>query len=107
MQKYIAVHTFKTTAAETWKKLGEVAPSMALDMDEGRVPARCLTTWNPYPHGRDDMAFCLWEAEKPEDVITSLGVLNELIRTDLLAVDQIDWAEITKAAKAERAKVAA
>jgi hypothetical protein len=107
MQKYIAVHTYKTTAAATWAKLGEIAPSMALAMDEGRVPARCLITWNPYTHGRDDMAFCLWEAEKPEDVITSLGELNKLITTDLLAVDEIAWSDITTAAKEAQAKVAA
>ena len=107
MQKYIAVHTYKSGAAATWAKLGEMAPGMALAMEAGRTPARCLTTWNPYTHGRDDMAFCLWEAEKPEDVITSLGELNDYITTDLLAVDEIAWSDIAAAAKAAQVKVAA
>ena len=100
MQKYIAVHTYKSTAEATWTKLGEMAPDLALAMEQGKTPARCLTTWNPSTHGRDDMAFCLWEADRPEDVITTLGALNDLITTDLLLVDEIAWADVAQAAKA-------
>jgi hypothetical protein len=107
MKKYIALHTYKTTPEQTWKLLGEVANDLALAMDEGKTPARCLKTWNPFPHGRRDLAFCLWEAEKPEDIITTLGALMNHITADLLPVDEIDWAELTLAARAEAAKVAA
>ena len=100
MNKYMAVHTYKTTGEETWAKLAEIAPDFALAMEQGKTPARCLTTWNPFTHGRSDMAFCLWEADKPNDIITSLGVLNDLITTDLLQVDEISWAELARAAKA-------
>jgi hypothetical protein len=103
MKKYIAVHTYKSTAAATWTKLGEMAPGMVLAMEQGKTPARCLTTWNPFAHGRDDMAFCLWEAEQPEDVITSLGELNDYIATDLLWVEEIAWSDIATAAKATNA----
>ncbi len=106
MNKYIAVHTHKTTAEQTWKFLMEAGPDLALAMEQGKTPARCLTTWNPHPYGRDDLAFCLWEAEKPEDIITTLGQMNELITTDLLRVDEIPWTELAKAAK-EKAKVPA
>ena len=101
MNKYMAVHTYKTTGEETWAKLGEIAPDLALAMEQGKTPARCLTTWNPFTHGRSDMAFCLWEANKPADVFTTLGVLNDLITTDLLLVDEIAWADLAKAAKAK------
>ena len=101
MQKYIAVHTYKTTGEATWKKLGEMAPDLALAMEQGKTPARCLTTWNPFTHGRSDMAFCLWEANNPKDVITTLGALNDFITTDLLQVDEIAWVEVAKAAKAK------
>ncbi len=106
MKKYIAVHTYKTTPEQTWTKLGEVANELALAMDAGKTPARCLKTWNPFPQGRRDLAFCLWEADKPEDIITTLGDLMEHITADLLPVDEIDWAEMTVAAKAA-AKTAA
>ena len=49
------------------------------------------------------MAFCLWEANNPKDVITTLGALNDFITTDLLQVDEIAWAEVAKAAKAKLA----
>lgn len=107
MKKYIAVHTYKTTPEQTWTKLGEVANELALAMDAGKTPARCLKTWNPFPQGRRDLAFCLWEAEKPEDIITTLGDLMEHVTADLLPVDEIDWAELTLAAKAAAAKTAA
>ncbi len=106
MNKYIAVHTYKKGGEATWKKLGEMAPGLALSMEQGRTPARCQTTWNPFTHGRSDMAFCLWEADNPADIITTLGELNEYITTDLLRVDEIAWSDVARSAKAN-AKVAA
>jgi hypothetical protein len=107
MNKYIALHTYKTTPEATWKLLGEVANDLAIAMDEGKTPARCLKTWNPFPHGRRDYAFCLWEAEKPEDIITTLGALMDHVTADLLVVDEIDWADLTVAARASAAKATA
>lgn len=102
MNKYIAVHTYKTTPEETWQVLGEVANQMALAMDAGETAARCLKTWNPFPYGRRDMAFCLWEAEKPEDVVATLAQFGLMthVTADCLVVGEIDWAELTQAAKA-------
>ena len=109
MKKYIAVHTYKTTPEQTWKLIGEVANDIAIAMDDGKTPARCLKTWNPLAHGRKDQFFCLWEAEKPEDIVATLalyGITNH-ITVDNLFVDEIDWANLTVAARAEAAKVAA
>jgi hypothetical protein len=105
MNKYMAVHAYKASCEATWAKLGEMAPTISVEMEDGVTPARCTLTWNPFTHGRKDMIFCLWEANEPKDVITSLGELNDFITTDLLEVDEIVWANIAAAAKA--AKVAA
>ncbi len=104
MSKYIALHTYKTTPEQTWKLLDEVANDLAIAMDEGKTPARCLYSWNPSLHGRRDYAFCLWEAEKPEDIITTLGVFTDQFTTDLFEVDEIDWAAVTVVARAAAAK---
>lgn len=109
MKKYIALHTYKTTPEKTWKLIGEIANDLAIAMDEGRTPARCLKTWNPFTHGRKDLVFCLWEAEKPEDIVATLrevGVTDHLT-VDCLPVDEIDWAELTVAARAAAVKVVA
>ena len=51
MNKYIAVHTYKTTPEETWKLLGETANAIALAMDAGKTPAGCLKTWKVTDQG--------------------------------------------------------
>jgi hypothetical protein len=71
-------------------------------MEKGETPARCLFTWNPYTHGRNDMMFCLWEANDPKDVLTSLGEMNDFIASDLLEVDEVVWADVAAAAKASK-----
>ena len=70
-------------------------------MEAGKTPARAITTWNPSAYGRGDYVFCLWEAEKPEDVMTVLreSGLSNIVTTDLLQVDAIDWKELAKAAQ--------
>jgi len=35
------------------------------------------------------MFFCLWEANKPEDIVATLGVLMDYMTIDLLHVDEI------------------
>ena len=102
MNKYIAMHTYTVDPPKVWKLLGDVASQLAIDMATGKVPAKCLKTWNPLPHGRAEYAFCLWEAEKPEDILTSLGKLMDVITADIMQVDEIDWAVLTEAAMAAR-----
>ena len=63
----------------------------------GETPAKCIKTWNPIPHGRTDYIFCLWEAEKPEDIEASLGDFLNYLTVDNLQVDEIDWEEAAKA----------
>jgi hypothetical protein len=106
MKKFIALHTYKTTPEQTWKLLGEVANDLAIAMDAGKTPARCLKTWNPFSQGRRDYIFCLWEAEKPADIIATLGELMNHITADCVPVDEIDWADMTVAAKAAAAAAA-
>jgi hypothetical protein len=48
------------------------------------------------PHGRTNYVFCLWEADKPEDIVTSLGEWLDYLTVDNVKVDEIDWAEYAK-----------
>ena len=61
-----------------------------------RSHAKCHKTWNALPHGRTDYVFCLWEADKPEDIETSLGEFLDYLTVDNVKVDEIDWAEYAK-----------
>ena len=97
MAKYIALHTLKQSAEETMEVFAEAAPEMARAMAAGETPAKCIKTWNPIPHGRTDYIFCLWEAEKPEDIEASLGDFLNFVTIDNLQVDEIDWEEAAKA----------
>jgi hypothetical protein len=97
MAKYIALHTLKQSAEETMSVFAEAAPEMARAMAAGETPARCIKTWNPIPHGRTDYIFCLWEAEKPEDIEASLGDFLNYVTIDNLQVDEIDWEEAARA----------
>ena len=97
MAKYIAVHTLKKSAKKTMQVFAEAAPEMARAMAAGETPAKCIKTWNPIPHGRTDYIFCLWEAEKPEDIEASLGDFVNFVTIDNLQVDEIDWEEAAKA----------
>ncbi len=99
MAKYIALHTLKKSVEEVSKALNEGAPEMARAMAAGKTPCKCLKTWNPLPHGRTDYMFCLWEADKPEDVeatIKTFGLL-EYFTLDSMQVDEIDWEQLAKA----------
>jgi hypothetical protein len=40
--------------------------------------------------------FCLWEADKPEDIETSLGEFLEYLTVDNIKVDEVDWEEFVK-----------
>ena len=96
MAKYIALHTLKKSAEEVMKAFAEASPESARAMAAGETPAKCIKTWNPIPHGRTDFIFCLWEADKPEDIETSVGDLLDYITIDNFQVDEIDWEEFAK-----------
>jgi hypothetical protein len=96
MAKYIAVHTLKKSAEEVTKAFTEASPELARAMAAGKTPAKCIKTWNPIPHGRSDYVFCLWEADKPEDIKATLGKFLDYVTIDNIKVDEIDWAEFAK-----------
>ena len=97
MAKYIALHTLKKSAEETMNAFNEASPEMARAMAAGETPAKCIKTWNPIPHGRTDYIFCLWEADKPEDIEATLGDFLNYLTVDNFQVDEIDWEEAAKA----------
>ena len=97
MAKYIALHTLKKSPEEVMKFFTEAAPEVARAMAAGETPAKCIKTWNPIPHGRSDYMFCLWEADKPEDIEASLGQFLDYLTIDNIKVDEIDWEEAAKA----------
>jgi hypothetical protein len=66
-------------------------------MAAGETPAKCIKTWNPFAYGRTDYIFCLWEADKPEDIEASLGDFLNYVTIDNIQVDEIDWEEVAKA----------
>lgn len=99
MAQYIVLHTLKKSPEEVGAFLAEGADELARATAAGAFPAKCIKTWNPMPHGRTEYIFCLWEADKLEDVETSLkksGVLDYLT-ADTMEVDEIDWEQLAKA----------
>jgi hypothetical protein len=98
MAKYFALHTLKKSGEEVSNALNAGAAEIAQAMAAGQTPARCIKTWSPIPHGREDYLFCLWEADSGEDVestIRSFGFL-EYFTLDAMQVDEIDWEELAK-----------
>ncbi len=96
MAKYIALHTLKKSADEVMKAFTEASPQLARAMAADEIPAKCIKTWNPVPRGRTDYVFCLWEADKPEDIEASLGQFLDYVTIDNFKVDEIDWQEFAK-----------
>lgn len=98
MTKYIALHRTIGDPKAGWETFGQVAPKLADDMAAGKTVAKLLKTWNPYAYGRNDFIFCLWEAEKIEDVETVLRDYGfyTLVSSDVMPVAEIDWAELAK-----------
>ena len=80
MAKYIVLHTLKKSPEEVSKALNEGAPEMARAMAAGETACKCLKTWSPLAHGRTDYMFCLWEADKPEDVEARLDGSTGLLQ---------------------------
>jgi hypothetical protein len=101
MATFFVLHGYKTNPETAWGALGAVAPGAAVTMAAGLAPAKCIKTWNPLPHGRSEFMFCLWEAEKPDDVLAAMrqfGMLDHLT-ADVMAVDEIDWAQVAQMAQ--------
>ena len=99
MAKYIALHTLKKSGEEVSNALNAGASEIAKEMASGKTPAKCIKTWSPIPYGREDYLFCLWEADKAEDVestIESFGLL-EYFTLDAMQVDETDWEELAMA----------
>ena len=96
MAKYIAMHTLKKSPEEVMAAFEQASPEVARAMAAGETPAKCIKTWNPLPHGRTDYIFCLWEANKPEDIEATIEGLLEYLTIDNIQVDEIDWEEFAK-----------
>ncbi len=96
MATYFALHTPIGDPAAGWEFFNKGAPALAAAMAAGKTPAKCMKTWNPYTFGRGDYVFCLWEAEKPEDVMAVLqsSGLSNYVTVDLMQVTEIDWAQL-------------
>ncbi len=99
MNRYITVHKLKTDVQEFAEFFNGVAMDFAKATSSGAQPARCLTTWNGAAHAEagQERVFCLWEAEKPEDIETSLGDVMNYVTLEPHQVDEIVWAELAQA----------
>lgn len=98
---FFALHTPVGDPAAGWEFFSKGAPALAAAMEASQMPAKALWTWNPFTYGRGDYVFCLWEAEKPEDVMAVLAEsgLTDYVTVDLMQVDAIDWKELAKTAQ--------
>jgi hypothetical protein len=96
MAQFMVLHRYKATPEGFWQYFGAEALQLAHAMSHGRTPARCLKSWSPYLHGRDDLLFCLWEAERPEDILATLGGAEDYLTSDILEVDEINWEEMAQ-----------
>lgn len=101
MAKFFALHTPIGDPAAGWEWFGKGAPALAAAMAAGQMPAKCLTTWNPATYGRADYIFCIWEAEKQEDIEKVLrdNGFYDYVTTDLMQVSEIDWAQLALTVK--------
>ena len=97
MAKYMVLHTLKKSVEEVSQFLSAVAAEVAQVTAAGEAPAKCIKTWNPIPHGRTDYVFCLWEADKPEDIEAGLEDAIDYLTWDIIQVDEIDWEQMAKA----------
>ena len=97
MGKYMVLHTLKASPEQVLKALSADAVEYAKAMASGQTPARCLFTWSPLLHGRSDYMFCLWEADKPQDIETMLESGGDFLTADIMLVDETDWAAVAKA----------
>lgn len=99
MKKFMAVHKPIKSSEEVTKVLNEGAPEFARAMAAGETKGRCLKTWSSFAHEGTDYMFCLWEADKAEDVEATLNQygLLEYFTLESLEVDETDWVEMGEA----------
>ena len=100
MSLYIIVHSLKVSSEQFSAAMqSEAVPELAKAMSSGATPAKCLKSWNPLPYGNTDTFICLWEANNPSDIEATLGPdMLGMITCDPMQVDEIDWADVAKAA---------
>ena len=101
MATFFALHTTIGDPAKGWEWFSKGAPTLAAAMAAGQLPAKCVTTFNPYTFGRGDYVFCIWEAENKADVekVLQEAGFNDYVTTDLMQVAEIDWKELAKVAQ--------
>jgi hypothetical protein len=95
MATYLVVHRLKKTGEEVLDILNKKAPGIAKTTVNGSL-CKCLKTWSPLAYGREDYLFCLWQANKQQDVesvVEALGLM-EYLSIDTMRVDEIDWATL-------------
>ena len=87
-KKFIAIHTYHSE--ETKKKFWSgVSDNMTTDIEWVKKwdfeKAKCSATWV----GADDFFFCQWEAENPEDVLSTIAAqgFDEFIFTAMYQID--------------------
>jgi hypothetical protein len=93
----LVVHRLKKTGEEVLDILNKKAPDIANTTASGSL-CKCLKTWSPLAYGREDYLFCLWQANKQQDVeaiVESLGLM-EYLSVDTMRVDEIDWKVLGK-----------
>lgn len=97
MAIYFVFHRLKKSGEEVSDILNKKSPDIAKTTAH-ETPCTCLKTWSPLAYGREDYLFCLWEANKQQDVeatIESLGLMD-YFTLDCMRVDEIDWAALAK-----------
>ena len=85
---FLAIHTYKSELAKknTFKSLKNTVRTDYEWADRWNFPkAQCIATWV----GTDDFFFCQWEAENPEDVLSTIAAqgFDEFIFTAMYRID--------------------
>ena len=96
MSLFIVVHALKIDSEQFSEAMaGPDILEFAKAMSSGQTPAKCVKSWDPIPYGNTDTFICLWEADNPEDISTTLGDdMLAMITCDPMEVNEIDWAEV-------------
>ena len=98
MATYFVFHRLKKTGEEVLHVLNKKAPDIAKTTTSSETLCTCLKTWSPLAYGREDYLFCLWEANNPQDIettIESFGFLD-YFTLDTMRVDEINWKLLAK-----------
>ena len=98
MPTYFSLHTYKRPPEEFWKAFSPHMPEFAVLMQSGKTPARCIKSWSPTRYSHAEYFFCLWEAEKPEDIKATLASIHaqDYFSVEVMRVEEFDWARIAE-----------